>query len=347
MFCFIDCSPNTAVLTVGTHSLHHVVPFCPSSFSSQYKPEYYYFESVMMLFKLALLVALVFFEHGSQSQHAAVVMVSASMLFVQARLEPFSSKQKNVLQYLGTGLTFLMAFGGVMLSYMRVSQAEASSRLFGEEQRNSTLKYEGNMGVIRGTLDVVLYVFTIPPTVAFVLNMVKKVRKKLAKRKAKKAAKKAERNNSGLRHTNPMFNRKSGASPGASGEGKRSLEMTSPDPESATAALTSGSAGTRPGASPGASGEEKRSLEMTSPDPEEGVAAHTPGSAGARQGGGTGADVEARMELGEITGPEVKVDDVVYRDVKEEEGEDAVVVPEEALLQEEKSPLTADELHAL
>ena len=44
--------------------------------------------------------------------------------------------------------------------------------------------------------------------------------------------------------------------------------------------------------------------------------------------------------------PEVKVDDVVYRDVKEEEGEDAVVVPEEALLQEEKSPLTADELHA-
>ena len=244
MFCFIDCSPNTAVLTVGTHSLHRVVPSCPSSFSSQYKPEYYYFESVMMLFKLALLVALVFFEHGSQSQHAAVVMVSASMLFVQARLEPFSSKQKNVLQYLGTGLTFLMAFGGVMLSYMRVSQAEASSRLFGEEQRNSTLKYEGNMGVIRGTLDVVLYVFTIPPTVAFVLNMVKKVRKKLAKRKAKKAAKKRERSNSGFHHANPMFNR-------TSGEGKRSLEMTSPDPEEGVAAHTSGSADTRRGGGTG------------------------------------------------------------------------------------------------
>ena len=206
----------------------------------------------MMLFKLALLVALVFFEHGSQSQHAAVVMVSASMLFVQARLEPFSSKQKNVLQYLGTGLTFLMAFGGVMLSYMRLSQAEASSRLFGEEQRNSTLKYEGNMGVIRGTLDVVLYVFTIPPTVAFVLNMVKKVRKKLAKRKAKKAAKKGERNDSGVRNTNPMFNRHSGASsPGASGEGKRSLEMTSPDPEKGVTAHASGSADTRRGGGTG------------------------------------------------------------------------------------------------
>ena len=227
----------------------------------------------MMLFKLALLMALVFFEHGSQSQHAAVNMVSAIMLFVQARLEPFSSGPKNVLQYLGTGLTFLMAFGGVMLSYMRLAQNEASLRLFGEELRLSNVKYEGNMGVIRGILEVVLYVFTIPPTVAFVLNVFEKVKKKIAKRKAKKAAKKAERNDSGFRHTNPMFNRKSGASPGASGE-------------------------------------EKRSLEMTTPDPKEGVAAHTSGSDGARQqGGGTGrmvshsssaiAQREERIDLGE------------------------------------------------
>ena len=229
----------TPVLTIGTYSLHRVAPSRPPSTSSQYKPEYYYFESVMMLFKLVLLMALVFFEHGSQSQHAAINMVSAIMLFVQARLEPFSSGPKNVLQYLGTGLTFLMAFGGVMLSYMRVSQAEASLRLFGEELRLSNLKYEGNMGVIRGILDVVLYVFTIPPTLALVLAIVKKVRKKLAKRKAKKAAKKRERSNSGFRHTNPMFNRQSGASPGASDEGKRSFEMTSPDPEEGAAAQTS------------------------------------------------------------------------------------------------------------
>ena len=206
----------------------------------------------MMLFKLSLLLAVVYFAHGGQAQHAAVVMVAAVMLFIQARLEPFSSKQKNVLQYLGTGLTFLMAFGGVMLSYMRLAQNEASLRLFGEELEKSNVKYEGNMSVIRGILEVVLYVFTIPPTVAFVLNMVKKVRKKLAKRKAKKAAKKRERSNSGIRLTNPMFNRKSGASsPNASGEGKRSFEMTSPDPEEGVAAHTSGSADTRRGGGTG------------------------------------------------------------------------------------------------
>ena len=144
----------------------------------------------MMLFKLSLLLAVVYFEHGGQAQHAAVVMDAAVMLFVQARLEPFSSKQKNVLQYLGTGLTFLMAFGGVMLSYMRLAQAEASQRLFDKELTDTMAKYEGNMEIIRWILDVVLYVFTIPAIVAFWVKMLQKGKKKIAKRKAKKKAKK-------------------------------------------------------------------------------------------------------------------------------------------------------------
>ena len=139
-----------------------------------------------MLFKLSLLLAVVYFEHGGQAQHAAVVMDAAVMLFVQARLEPFSSKQKNVLQYLGTGLTFLMAFGGVMLSYMRLAQAEASQRLFDKELTDTMAKYEGNMEIIRWILDVVLYVFTIPAIVAFWVKMLQKGKKKIAKRMAKK-----------------------------------------------------------------------------------------------------------------------------------------------------------------
>ena len=134
----------------------------------------------MMLFKLSLLLAVVYFEHGGQAQHAAVVMDAAVMLFVQARLEPFSSKQKNVLQYLGTGLTFLMAFGGVMLSYMRLAQAEASQRLFDKELTDTMAKYEGNMEIIRWILDVVLYVFTIPAIVAFWVKMLQKGKKKIA-----------------------------------------------------------------------------------------------------------------------------------------------------------------------
>ena len=47
-----------------------------------YKKEYYYFESVMMTFKLLLLMSLIFFEQGSQFQYAAVLLST----FVQVRL---------------------------------------------------------------------------------------------------------------------------------------------------------------------------------------------------------------------------------------------------------------------
>ena len=53
-----------------------------------------------------------------------------------------------------------------MLSYMRLAQAEASQRLFGAEKESSDAKYEGNMALIRGILDAVLYILTIPPLMA-------------------------------------------------------------------------------------------------------------------------------------------------------------------------------------
>ena len=120
-----------------------------------------------MAFKLLLMAALVFFDQGGQGQHAATVLASGTQLLVHARLEPFRSNVTNILQYLGTGITFSMAFGGIMLSYMRLAQAEESLRLFGQEQFDSFNKYEGNMKVIRGIIDAVLYTFTILPLMMF------------------------------------------------------------------------------------------------------------------------------------------------------------------------------------
>jgi hypothetical protein len=88
-------------------------------------------------------------------------------LLVHARLEPFSSKVTNTFQYLGTGITFSMAFGGIMLSYMRLAQAEESQRLFGDEQKASFTKYEDNMNLIRGIVDAVLYTFAIVVVLMF------------------------------------------------------------------------------------------------------------------------------------------------------------------------------------
>ena len=95
-----------------------------------------------MAFKLLLMAALVFFDQGGQGQHAATVLASGAQLLVHARLEPFRSNVTNILQYMGTGLTFSMAFGGIMLSYMRLAQAEESLRLFGDERNASFHKYE-------------------------------------------------------------------------------------------------------------------------------------------------------------------------------------------------------------
>ena len=120
-----------------------------------------------MAFKLLLMAALVFFDQGSQGQHAAIVLASGMQLLVHARLEPFSSKVTNTFQYLGTGITFAMAFGGIMLSYMRLAQAEESQRLFGDEQKASFTKYEDNMNLIRGIVDAVLYTFAIVVVLMF------------------------------------------------------------------------------------------------------------------------------------------------------------------------------------
>jgi hypothetical protein len=54
-----------------------------------YKPAYYYWESVVMSFKLVLLVGLVFTEPGTQYQHAAMLVVCAAQLVAQARAQPY------------------------------------------------------------------------------------------------------------------------------------------------------------------------------------------------------------------------------------------------------------------
>ena len=133
-----------------------------------YKARFFYFESVMMGFKLLLLVALVFSEPDSQSQHASIMLVSVIELLVHARLQPFSSTRKNILQFLGNVLTASMAFGGVMLSYAHLGKNEAALRLSGEELDRSNETFDAYLGLIRGILDAVLYTCTIPPIIYFV-----------------------------------------------------------------------------------------------------------------------------------------------------------------------------------
>ena len=90
-----------------------------------YKPDLYWFESVTMIFKLALWATLVFFEHGSQFQLAMSAVICVIQLGYHARFEPFEQRGKNVLQYLSYILVAFTSFSGLLLNYIKVSLAFA------------------------------------------------------------------------------------------------------------------------------------------------------------------------------------------------------------------------------
>ncbi len=95
---------------------------------SAYKPDFYYFESVIMFFKLGLWAILVFFKHGSQFQLAASALLCVLQLGVHARYEPYEDYAKNVLQYLGLIVIALTSFSGLVLNYLKTSRELAIER---------------------------------------------------------------------------------------------------------------------------------------------------------------------------------------------------------------------------
>jgi hypothetical protein len=127
-----------------------------------FKPQFYYFESITMLFKLLLLGALVFFDDGSQFQHAAMLLISATQLLVHARLQPYNTRTKNALQYIGTGVTFAVSLGGMLTAYMQVSKEEASFRLFGQERNETRKEYDGQIAIVQGGLDAAIFLAILP-----------------------------------------------------------------------------------------------------------------------------------------------------------------------------------------
>jgi hypothetical protein len=120
-----------------------------------YKPEFWYWESVVMSFKLVLLVGLVFTEPGTLSQHAAILAVCVIQLVAQARFQPFKTVTANALQYVGVSLTFATSFGGMLLQNMKVSQREAAQRLFGKDANDTRMAYKKNISTTQETINVI------------------------------------------------------------------------------------------------------------------------------------------------------------------------------------------------
>eukprot|EP00947_MAST-08B_sp_MAST-8B-sp1_P001888 g1888.t1 len=112
-----------------------------------YKPGLYWFESVTMLFKLALWATLVYFEHGSQFQLATSVVVCWIQLAVHARLEPFNDLFKNMVQYVSLILVTFASFSGLVLNYLEVS-VELARLTFREAEGRRFASQEATFKII-------------------------------------------------------------------------------------------------------------------------------------------------------------------------------------------------------
>ena len=105
---------------------------------SAYKPDLYYYESVIMFFKLGLWATLVFFKNGSQFQLATSALLCVLQLGAHARFEPYEDYAKNVLQYLGLFLIAFTSFSGLVLNYLKTSRELAIER--GDKQDQAYLE---------------------------------------------------------------------------------------------------------------------------------------------------------------------------------------------------------------
>ena len=62
-----------------------------------YQPDAYWYESVQMVFKLALWSTLVFFEHGTEMQLAAALVVNVLQLCVHIEIKPMGGEDAKLL----------------------------------------------------------------------------------------------------------------------------------------------------------------------------------------------------------------------------------------------------------
>jgi hypothetical protein len=128
-----------------------------------YKPHLYWFESVTMIFKLALWATLVFFDHGSHFQHATSAAICCIQLGIHAHFEPYQDWFKNLLQYVSYALVAFTSFSGLVLNYINLSVEIAhltfrDNELRDLEMRRQAFKVFAEIIIWLGTTFIVVQV---------------------------------------------------------------------------------------------------------------------------------------------------------------------------------------------
>ena len=118
-----------------------------------------------MIFKMMLWSTLVFFEHGSELQLAAALVVNSIQMSAHIHFKPFGGDEAalmNFLQFCTLALTFMINFGGLALNYLNLG-----SLAFPDKRP----LYDAQMHAIQRSLEV----FAILAFLAFIGIALKKM----------------------------------------------------------------------------------------------------------------------------------------------------------------------------
>ena len=81
-----------------------------------YKPEYYYWEIILIIKKVLLIFIGNFTEFFPTDSKATILLiVLAIFIFIQSRYKPYEAKVLNQIEFLSLFVTFLSANIGIML----------------------------------------------------------------------------------------------------------------------------------------------------------------------------------------------------------------------------------------
>ena len=88
---------------------------------------------------------------GSQFQLAAGLLICVIQVVVHVRMMPFNTPAKNLIQFIGMAVSALIAFTGLVLNYLKVSQDKA--RLAGQVFQEMRLGWQSD--AVRMALSVI------------------------------------------------------------------------------------------------------------------------------------------------------------------------------------------------
>ena len=91
---------------------------------TQYQPEAWYWEQVLMLHKFLLTSVIIFVKPGTTAQLSAAYLINLIFLLVHVQTQPFKTEVENTAQFSGLISILLTIFSGILINYNHLNHED-------------------------------------------------------------------------------------------------------------------------------------------------------------------------------------------------------------------------------